>query len=282
MFERCLIPTRFSKRSLFVLVNISLGLLLSFHLLFTKKIEVDKLIKNFITLPQNKMDMIDLNNWPIEKNTYPNLIEKFSVPRKNSSHLPRKMFKKDYDTLIQLLNLTLSVLDENDIPYTVSAGGLVGSYVRARLFIFSNYTKTVWLFTVKLHYFFFFLNQFLKTSLSLSVSKLICNTDESFNKLIFILNKESTLISVRSQTAFVLAFTRKLCMQKQIAELLKVMHDLLPWDDDMDIMINYETKDKVIHLFEDDRHHGIKGLLTRQWNGVFMKLFFTNSIKTGK
>ena len=119
----------------------------------------------------------------------PNLVEMFPVPRLDSVHLPRRTTKNEYDTLIRLLNLSLSVFEENGIDYTISAGGLVGAYV---------------------------------------------------------------------------------------------MHDLLPWDEDLDIMVHNNSKGKLIELFTDDRHYGIQGYYAPQIPGKILKLFFNSSNSAGK
>ncbi|XP_063713702.1 uncharacterized protein LOC134841601 [Symsagittifera roscoffensis] len=97
------------------------------------------------------------------------------------------MSKKDYDLYMRLLNLTVTVFEANNISYTISAGGVIGSYV---------------------------------------------------------------------------------------------MHDMLPWDDDLDILIHNDSKAKVIHLFKDDRHYGIQGYMNKYQMGRVIKLFFTDSEPT--
>ena len=124
----------------------------------------------------------------IEKNQ-PNLAEMFPVPRLDSVHLPRRTTKNEYDTLIRLLNLSLSVFQENGIDYTIGGGGLVGAYV---------------------------------------------------------------------------------------------MHDLLPWDEELDIMIHNSSKDKLIELFKDDRHYGIQGHNKQSGQGKIVKLYFNSSESVGK
>ena len=59
-----------------------------------------------------------------------------------------------------------------------------------------------------------------------------------------------------------------------------VMHDMLPWDDDLDILIHNDSKAKVIHLFKDDRHYGIQGYMNKYQMGRVIKLFFTDSEPT--
>ena len=60
------------------------------------------------------------------------------------------------------------------------------------------------------------------------------------------------------------------------------MHDMLPWDDDIDIMIRHDTRHKVINLFKDEGQHGIRGLQRLQNNGKIIKLFFNDSTKAGE
>ena len=140
MFGNYSFPTRFTKRSLFVLINLLIALVLIYHLHFDKEHQLKKFASNFNFLLTHAIgDISDSCNRPIGISNFPNLIRKFNVPRKNCTHLPRKMSKKDYDTFMRLLNLSLSVLDENEIPYTVSAGGLVGSYVKLG-YLFSQLT----------------------------------------------------------------------------------------------------------------------------------------------
>ena len=52
-----------------------------------------------------------------------------------------------------------------------------------------------------------------------------------------------------------------------------IMHDMLPWDDDVDIFVHNDTKAKVMDLFKDDRHYGIKGYHHYNHSGYLYKLF---------
>ena len=98
--------------------------------------------------------------------SFPSLPSIFKVPKNDNRYLPRKIKPKEYETLMRLVNLSMSVLDAQNISYTLTYGSLLGSVI---------------------------------------------------------------------------------------------MHDMLPWDDDVDIFVHNDMKSKVMDLFKDDRHYGIKG-----------------------
>ena len=61
-----------------------------------------------------------------------------------------------------------------------------------------------------------------------------------------------------------------------------VMHDILPWDDDVDVFIHNDTKAKVLDIFQNDSHYGIQGYHYHQSSGQIIKLFFNSSNSAGK
>ena len=125
---------------------------------------------------------------PYGVDCFPNLAELFPLPRKESIYLPRKMHEQDYNTLIRLINLTLTVFKEHSIGYTVSTGGLIGSYV---------------------------------------------------------------------------------------------MHDLLPWDDHIDLLIHKNNKKRVLDLFKDGRHFGILAYQNLNQPSKAVKIFFSTALNAG-
>jgi phosphorylcholine metabolism protein LicD len=61
-----------------------------------------------------------------------------------------------------------------------------------------------------------------------------------------------------------------------------VMHDLLPWDDDIDIFVHNNSKAKVMDIFRNTDHYGITGYHHSRSSGMIFKLFFNNSNHAGK
>ena len=60
------------------------------------------------------------------------------------------------------------------------------------------------------------------------------------------------------------------------------MHDLLPWDEDMDIMVHNNSKHKLIELFKDDRNNGIQGYYMQKTYRKTLKFYFNYSKSAGK
>ena len=60
-----------------------------------------------------------------------------------------------------------------------------------------------------------------------------------------------------------------------------LMHDMIPWDDDMDIFVHDKSKAKVMELFKDARHHGIRGYYHYKHPGKLFKIFFNTSKSAG-
>ena len=181
---------RLSFLGILISLYVFLSFIFTLHALMSSYPEVRKLAVDWpLWQKANSTQMSAMCHRPIGIDYFPNLIEAFNVPRRNSFHIPRKMSEDQYDTLMRLLYLSMKVFYDNDIEYTVSAGGLIGSYV---------------------------------------------------------------------------------------------MHDMLPWDDDMDILINEKHMRKVVELFKDDRHYGIQGYQNKNQPGSVVKLFFTSSPSTSK
>ena len=120
--------------------------------------------------------------------TFPNLKDKFKIPRLENSRVPRIIKHEHYQTLMNLLNLTTRVLEEHGIEYSMAYGTLIGSYL---------------------------------------------------------------------------------------------MHDMIPWDDDVDIFVHNKTKAKVMELFKDARHYGIRGHHHYKHPGQLFKVFFNSSKDAG-
>ena len=119
---------------------------------------------------------------------FPNLIKKYKVNKSSAPNLERVVSEKDYATLIQLVNLTTRLFEEQNISYVLAYGSLIGSYL---------------------------------------------------------------------------------------------MHDLLPWDDDVDIFIHNNSKAKAMNLFKDPRPDGITGYHYHQSSGQLFKIFFNSSAHAG-
>ena len=144
--------------------------------------------ENSNTEPSKKLSPIAKLCHPIGIDCYPNLAELFPLPRGESIYIPRKMKKKDYDTLMRLLNLTITLFEQNDIAYSVDSAGLIGSYV---------------------------------------------------------------------------------------------MHDLLPWDDHLGILIHNNSKNRLVELTKKGDHFGIQGIENVHQPAKPLKLFFKNSPQAG-
>ena len=129
MYSRYNVSIRFSIRYLFILLNFLAVLLLILCPLFSHESQLNNAAHRFFLSQENFIKNSILYTEPTTFDNFPNLLTKFNVPRRNSSHISRKLSKNDYDTFIRLLNLSIGVLDENEIAYTISAGGLIGSYV---------------------------------------------------------------------------------------------------------------------------------------------------------
>ena len=120
---------------------------------------------------------------------FPNLIEKFQVPKYNSRKVPRAISQEEYDTLMDLVDKVTRVLTEHNITYVLTYGSLMGSYL---------------------------------------------------------------------------------------------MHDMLPWDDDVDIYVHNDTKAKVMEIFKSGKHYGISGHHHYKHPGYLFKVFFLKSNHAGK
>ena len=59
-----------------------------------------------------------------------------------------------------------------------------------------------------------------------------------------------------------------------------VSHDLLPWDDDLDILVHNSSKARILELFQDGRHHGIVSYYYKIHPGKMIKVYFKNSSRT--
>ena len=101
-------------------LNLIISFIVIFFLYFTFKLLVpEKQISDKFTFDVNLTRDKSLNKpctiyyQPIGmENHFPNLIETFKVPRKESIYIPRKTTKTDYDTIMRLLNLTLSIFEK--------------------------------------------------------------------------------------------------------------------------------------------------------------------------
>ena len=66
-----------------------------------------------------------------------------------------------------------------------------------------------------------------------------------------------------------------------------MMHDILPWDDDVDIFVHNDSKDQVMALFDGGKRsvggrYGISGYYKPKSDGQAFKIFFTHSRRAGK
>ena len=60
-----------------------------------------------------------------------------------------------------------------------------------------------------------------------------------------------------------------------------MMHDLLPWDDDLDILIYDKDRHKIVPLFQKYSDQGIDTMFYHNGNTQTLKLFFKNSSRAG-
>ena len=126
----CFIPTRLSAKSIFVSLVFIATLVFTYSYVLSKEAHLIEFGHPIYLFPEKIKTTDRFCFCPIGIELFPKLNEKFKVPRRNDSHLPRKLLKEDYDTFMRLLKFSLRVFEDNDIAYTVSAGTLVGSYVR--------------------------------------------------------------------------------------------------------------------------------------------------------
>jgi hypothetical protein len=120
---------------------------------------------------------------------FPDLTKLYAVEKRSAPTLPRALSQDEYQQLMRLLSLTITILGEYNISYVLAYGSLIGSYV---------------------------------------------------------------------------------------------MHDMLPWDDDIDVFIHNSSKAKVMEIFQNGSNYGIEGYHFHKSSGQIYKLFFNTSNHAGK
>ena len=136
----------------------------------------------------SKKDITGLDSSMRGLDCYPDLTQKYPVPKYSDRRVPRAMSTEEYTTLMRLLRLTIHVLEKHNVSYVLTYGSLIGSYL---------------------------------------------------------------------------------------------MHDLLPWDDDVDIFIHNDTKSRVMELFSQRGYYNIGGHHYYKSPGQIFKVFFNSSARAG-
>ena len=61
-----------------------------------------------------------------------------------------------------------------------------------------------------------------------------------------------------------------------------LLHDILPWDDDLDLLVRFSDRQKMLDLFKQSRYDHIGAIEHKGHAAKMIKLFYKNSPQAGK